>query len=152
MSAIGPTAGSRLWIGTSESVASPDDYLEIGEITDFGSFGREYQEIVSQAVNRRGDYKFKGTYNDGQVTLKVNRDPADVGQAAAITARDSDSDYNFKITLNDAAYGGLTNNTQITFVGKVMSYNLEMGGPNNVVGATIKISIKSGTIVEVAAS
>ncbi len=148
---IGPTAGSALYIGTSESVASPDDYLEIGEITDFGSFGRTYQEIIAQSVRTRGDRKFKGTYNDGTITLKVNRDPSDVGQAAAIVARESDADYNFKITLNDDETGGFTTATTITFKGKVMSYTLDMGGPNNIVQATIAISLKSGSLAEVAA-
>jgi hypothetical protein len=148
---IGPTAGSKLYIGTAESTPSPDDYIEIGEITDFGSFGRQYQEIVAQAVGSRGDRKFKGTFNDGTMTLKVNRDPSDLGQAAAITARDSDSDYNFKIELNDDETGGFTNPTTITLKAKVMSYTLDMGGPNSMVQATIMLGIKSGSISETAA-
>ena len=52
---IGPTAGSKLYIGTTETVASPDDYIEIGEITDLGTFGRTYQEIIAQAIGSRGD-------------------------------------------------------------------------------------------------
>lgn len=150
--AIGPTAGSALYIGTSESVASPDDYLLIGEITDMGSFGRTYQEVVAQSIDQRGDRKFKGSYNDGTMTLKVNRDPSDVGQAAAITARDSDADYNFKLLLNDDETGGFATPTTITFKAKVMSYTLDLGGPNSIVQATIQLSIKSGSISEVAAA
>ncbi len=149
--AIGPTAGSLVYIGTSETIASPDDYVLIGEITDQGSIGRKYQEIVAQSIGTRGDRKFKGTYNDGTLTLKVNRDSSDTGQAAAIVARDSDADFNFKIVLNDAANGGFTTNTTTTFKGKVMSYTMDMGGPNSVVQATIEISIKSTSITEVAA-
>lgn len=150
--AIGPVAGSLVYIGTSETIASPDDYLLIGEINDQGSIGRRYSEIIAQAISTRGDRKFKGTYNDGTLTLKVNRDASDVGQAACIVARDSDSDYNFKIVLNDAAAGGFTINTTTLFKAKVMSYTLDMGGPNSIVMATIEVSIKSGSISEIAAA
>src|SRR5262245_15578876 len=140
--AIAPTAGSKIFIGTNETIASPDDYLEIGEILDGGSFGRVYALIVTQTIGTRGDRKFKGTYNDGALTLKINRDPSDTGQAAAIVARDNDNDYNFKVTLNDAAQTtGFTNNTTFTFKAKVMSYTVELGGPNNIVQSTLTIEI-----------
>ena len=79
---IGPTAGSKLFIGTTATTPSPDTYIEIGEIVDLGAFGRTYQEIVVQSIGTRGDRKFKGTYNDGTLTVKVNRDASDTGQAA----------------------------------------------------------------------
>lgn len=150
--AIGPTAGSKLYIGTSESVASPDDYLEIGEISDLGSFGRVYQQIKAQSIGTRGDRKYKGTFDDGAMSIKVNRDATDTGQAAAIAARDSDADYNLKIVLNDAAGGGFTTNTTFYLKAKVMSYTVEAGGPNSIVMATINLDIKSGSITEVAAA
>jgi hypothetical protein len=150
--AIGPTAGSKLYIGTSESIASPDDYLEIGEITDLGSFGRVYTQIKAQTIGTRGDRKYKGTYDDGTLAVKVLRTSSDTGQAAALVARDSDSDYNFKLVLNDAAEGGFATNTTVYFKAKVMSYTLETGGPNTVVAATINLDLKSGSTVEVAAA
>ncbi len=149
--AVGPVAGSKLYIGTSETIGSPDDYLEIGEINDLGSFGRVYQEIIAQSIGTRGDRKYKGTYNDGAMAIKVNRDPVDTGQAAAIVARDSDADFNFKLTINDAGETGVTYNTEFFFKAKVMSYTVEGGGPNNIVMSTINLSLKSGSIIEVAA-
>lgn len=150
--AIGPTAGSKIYIGTAESIASPDDYLEIGEVSDLGSFGRVYTQIKAQTIGTRGDRKYKGTYDDGAMAIKVLRSSSDTGQAAAIVARDSDSDYNFKLTLNDAAEGGFTVNTAFYFKAKVMSYTVETGGPNTVVMATINLDLKSGSITEVAAA
>lgn len=150
--AIGPTAGSILYIGTSESTPSPDDYIAIGEVTDLGAFGRVYQEIRVDTIGTRGTRKFKGTYDDGNIALKVVRDASDTGQAAAITARDSDSDYNFKLTLNDDETGGFSTPTTVIFKAKVMSYTLEPGGPNNIVMATINLAIKSGSITETAAA
>lgn len=149
---ISVTSGAKVYIGTSETIVSPDDYLEIGEINDLGSFGRTYNKIEAHSLGTRGIRKYKGSYDDGALTLKLNRDSADTGQAAAIVARDNDNDYNFKVTLNDAAPNGLTNNTTITFKGKVMSYTVDGGGDDSVVGSTLVVEIKSGTIAEVAAS
>lgn len=144
------SAGCKIYIGTAETTPSPDDYLEIGEVTNFSEFGRVYQEIRHDAIGTRGTRKFKGTYDDGNITLQLGRDPSDVGQAAAILARDDDEDYNFKITLNDE--GVLGNPTTFTFKAKVMSYTTNIGGPNQVVGATMMLGIKSGSIDETAAT
>ena len=149
--AVQTSAGCKIYIGTSEATASPDDWLEIGEVTNFSEFGRVYQLITHQSVNERGDRKFKGSYNDGDITLQLGRDPSDTGQAAAIAARDSDDDYWFKVTLNDDSVS-VTTPTTFTFQGKVMSYTVNIGGPNQVVGASMQIAITSGTITETAAA
>jgi len=148
---IGPTAGSTLEVGLTGTVESPDNYLAVGEITDLGTFGRVYQEIVAQSISNRGDRKFKGTYNDGSMTIKVNRDFADTGQVRLQTALDSDSDYNIRITLNDNEDGGFTTPTMITFKAKVMQFPLELGGANSMMAGNCVLSIKSGSITVVAA-
>lgn len=144
------SAGCKIYIGTAETIASPDDYLEIGEVVNYSEFGRVYTQIKHDSIGTRGTRKFKGTYDDGSLTLQLGRDPADTGQAAAIVARDSDDDYNFKVTLNDDV-GANNVPTTFTFLAKVMSYTTNIGGPNQVVGATMMIDIKSGSIAEVAA-
>lgn len=95
-------AGSKLYIGTTSANAATDTYVEVGEIVSFGDFGRVYNEIKFDTVNTRGTRKFKGTFDDGSMAMSLGRDPSDVGQAAIIAARDSDDDYNFKVSLNDA--------------------------------------------------
>lgn len=149
---ISVTAGSKLYIGTSETIASPDDWLEIGEVVNLGSIGRTYKKIEAPAIGQRGIRKFKGTYDDGTLTVKLNRDSADTGQAAAITARDNDNDYNMRIVLNDAQVNGLTNNTTIVFKAKIMSYTLDAGGVDDVVGSTLVVEVKANSITETAAS
>lgn len=145
--AIGPTAGSKLYIGTSETIASPDDYLEIGNITNIGDFGKAFQEITVETIGQRGVQKFKGTYNEGTFTCTVARDATDTGQAAAIAALASDLPYNFKLVMNDATVT-LTTPTQFVFTAKIMSYVTKMGGANNVPMADIVISIVSGSVTE----
>lgn len=150
--AIGPTAGSKLYIGTNESTPSPDDYIEIGEIADLGEFGRQYQEIVAQTLGTRGDRKFKGTYNEGTMNVQLLCDPSDAGQVLAAAALLTDYDYNFKVTLNDDESGGFTTPTTVTFKAKVMSFPMVGGGPNNMVRRNCQLSIKSGSLVEIPAA
>lgn len=145
---IGPTAGSKLYIGTTETITSPDDWIEIGDIATLGDFGRVYNEIKVESVGNRNVTKFKGTRDDGNMTISLHRNALDVGQAAAIVALDVDLDYNFKLTLNDATVA-LTTATYFTWTGKVMSFQTKLGGPNNVVMADLMIGINSNTIVVV---
>ncbi len=147
--AVSTAAGAKLYIGTAETLPSPDDYLEVGEITNMGEFGRVYNEIKYNALGNRGTLKFKGSYDDGQLSLDLGRAPSDVGQAAMVVALDSDSDYNFKVTLNDAV---TTTPTTFYFKAKVLSYTTNVGSVDQVVASKAMVSIKSGSITEVAAS
>lgn len=144
------TAGTKLFISASPLSPTPV-WTEVGEIANYGAFGRVYQEIKVDSIGERGTRKLKGTYDDGNIALQLNRDPQDAGQALLITARDSDDDYSFKIELNDQR-AGMTTPTRITFSAQVLSYTLNPQGPNNVVAAECTISIQSGTIDEVPAA
>lgn len=150
--AVGATAGSKLYIAPPGSApVSPDTYEEVGEINDLGSVGPNYTPITILSIGNRNERTLKGTKTSTQLQVKVNRDPEDDGQALIKTAADSDDDYNFKIVLNDDI-APLTNPTTITFQGKVMSYTVDMGGPNNPVGATVNIGVNPATYNEVSAS
>lgn len=109
------SAGSKLYIGTAATALNSltDTYTEVGEITNIGDFGRVYQEIRHDSLGRRGTRKFKGQYDDGNISLQLGRDPVDAGQAKMILARDLDYDFNFYIEENDkpAATGGVVTMT-----------------------------------------
>ena len=66
--------------------------LTIGEITDAGEFGRQYNLVTHNPIGDRRTVKKKGAYNDGQMTLQLARDPSDTGQAGLVTALASDLD------------------------------------------------------------
>lgn len=149
--AVGATAGSKLYIAPPGASPSPDIFEEVGEINDLGSVGPNYTPITITSIGNRNERTLKGTKTSTQLQVKVNRDPEDAGQALIKTAADSDDDYNFKIVLNDDI-APLTNPTTITFQGKVMSYTVDMGGPNNPVGATVNIGVNPATYNEVSAS
>ena len=150
--AVGPSSGSKLFIGTTASNGASDTYTEIGQITNLGEFGRQYQEITFDALGSRDTLKFKGNRNDGTIQADLGRSPSDAGQALINAALNSDLDYNFKVTLNDAS--GTTGSTPTTFImkAKVMSYTTNVGGPSNVVAARVALSIKTSSITETAAT
>lgn len=149
---VNTSAGSKIYIGTTASNPTGDSYVEVAEVTNIGEFGRVYNEINFTSLSDRNVRKYKGSRNDGNITLALGRSASDAGQAAAALALDSDQDYNFKITLNDDT--DVTGSVPTTFVfkAKVMSYVTNVAGPDNVVTATISLGIKSGSITETPAT
>lgn len=150
------SAGCKIYIGAT-TVAQPNPlndptYVEIGEATDLGAFGRTYTEIPFVSVANRATRKFKGSYNDGNMMVKLGRNVIDAGQAAALVALDSDLDYNFKLTLNDSSGGSGTNPSIFFFTGKIMGNPTTIGGPNQVVAGEATIGIHSGSITLVQAT
>lgn len=117
-------------------------YTAVGEITDLGEFGTEYNAVTHTALGQRQTKKFKGSYNNGSLQLQMARDTSDAGQTAIQAALDSDNSYTFKVTLQDG--------TKMYFTGKVMSYRTNVGSVDQITGATTTIEVDSD-IVEVAA-
>jgi len=126
--------------------------VDIGEITDYGSLGRVYNEITHNPVADRATYKFKGSYNEGTMSLTLAKAATDAGQIVLDAALDSDADYYFGVELNDNPAAGTTTNTNtiLYFPAKVMSAPNAIGSVDSIVGRTTDLSI-SGSIVEVAA-
>lgn len=146
------SARSKLYIGTTATDPVSDTYIAFGHITDLGAFGRVYQIIKFLELDTGATKKFKGSYDDGDLNLKVGRDYADLGQAAALVALDVDAFYNFKVTLNDAQPISGSHPTIVYFKAQVTSFNTQVGGPNNVVMGDVIVAIQSGTITTIAPS
>lgn len=146
------SSGSKVYIGTTASNGATDSYTEVASITNVPQFGRVYSEIKFSSLGDRNVLKFKGQRDDGTIAIDLGRDMSDAGQAAAVVALDSDLDYNFKITLNDASGVSGSTPTTFRFKAKVMSYETIPGNATSVVMAKLSLGIKSGSIVEIAAS
>ena len=145
------SAGSTIGIADGLPTQFNDDgtdgfpslsYADIGEVTDLGEFGREYNLVTHQPLAERRTVKRKGSFNDGSITLQVARVPGDEGQAKAIVAMDEDEPRAFEIELQDG--------TKLYFAGVVMSYQTNVGGADQITSASIMIEITT-EIVEVAA-
>lgn len=108
------------------------NWLPVGKIKNAGEFGKTFELISSNYLSQRGTEKRKGTFNAGTLSIEVDI-KTDTGQAACETALDSDDDYNFKIEFKT----GL-----IYYVrGQVTSFSKRIGGPNDMLAATIGIEL-----------
>lgn len=145
--AIQTSAGSTISIatgvpGTYDATGfNAMTWLVIGEVTDIGEFGKEFNLVTHSPVGTRGVKKLKGSFNNGSIQLQMARDSAaGSNQAALKAALGSDASYSFKVTLQDA--------TKMMFTGKVMSYKAQVGGVDQVTGASTTVEIDN-EIVEV---
>ena len=145
------TAGTTLEV-TATSPATYDlagfealnDWVGVGEIVDFGEFGREYNLVTHNPIGDRRTIKRKGSYNDGSVPLVMARVPGtDAGQDLLRTARDDDSSYYFKVTYQD---GGV-----MYYSAQVMSYTSNLGSVDNIVQASCNLEIDNDIIEKDAA-
>lgn len=151
-------AGSKVYISNASEASAATQtafealtYLEVGEIRNVGEFGKEYQDIQTNTINQRQTKHHKGSYDQGELPLDVYFDPDDTGQQELFTALDSDLEWAFKVTLNDAS--GATGSTPTTyyFRGKVFSGRRILNDVNQMVGARFTVRINTDP-VEVAAT
>lgn len=108
-------------------------WTTMGEVTDLGEFGREYALVTHNPVGSRGTRKYKGSYNEGTMTLQLALDTDDAGQILAKAASLSDADYSFSVTpqAGDVYY----------FQAKVMSWKVGVGGVDSITTATCVLEI-----------
>ena len=142
------SAGSKLSI----SAAAPATYnaagyaalifTEIGEISDLGEFGRQYNLVTYNVLSQRRAIKRKGSYNDGTISAQMARVPSDAGQAILVTAVNGDASYALKIELQDG--------TMFYATAQIMSYTTSIGNVDQITGATVNMEIDND-IIEVAA-
>lgn len=117
-------------------------YTDIGEVVTLPEYGKAFNLITHNPLSDRKTYKFKGSYNNGSVTVQIAKDSDDAGQVIVSAAADSDNSYSFEVTLNDG--------TVQYFTAKVMSYTTNVQDVNSITGSTMQIEIDSD-VVEVAA-
>lgn len=154
-----PVAGCKIYIGTvladkaTDFVASDFaavTWTAIDGWEQMGAIGDTAQVITTSLINRGRDIKQKGTRNAGSMQNVFAIVPADAGQIALIAAEKTNSNYAFKVELNDKPAGVGATPSQRLFIGLVTSAQ-EAGGEANTVqklNATIEIN---SNIVPVAA-
>ena len=120
----------------------------VGEITDFGEFGREYALVTHNPVSTRGTQKFKGSFNEGTMSLSLGLDTDDAGQILMKTASTSDADYSFKVTTQ--------NGDVYYFQAKVMSFRVGVGSVDSITTASATLELTTNSagvgVVEVLAA
>ena len=116
--------------------ASPNPPL-VGEVTDLGEFGREFALVTHNPVGTRGTQKFKGSFNEGTMTLSIGLDTDDAGQILMKAASLSDDDYSFMVTTQ--------NGDKYYFQAKVMSWKVGVGSVDSITTATATLEITTNS-------
>lgn len=119
------------------------DFTEVGEITDFGEFGREYSQVTHAPVKNRRTVKRKGSFNEGSIALPMARDASDDGQKLLDAAVLTDASYSYCIRLQDG--------TRFFFTAQCMSFKTTLGGVDSITGKTAQLEI-DGDILDVASA
>lgn len=110
-------------------------YTTIGEVTVIPAFGKTYNLITHEPLATRQVYKLRGNFNNGSVTLDYAYDASDAGQILLTTAVDSDSNYGYRVTLQDG--------TLFYFTALAMSNPVEVGTSGAVVKSTTMLELNS---------
>lgn len=117
-------------------------WTEIGEVSEMGEFGRQYNLVTFNTLGDRRTVKRKGSYNDGTIACQMARVPDDAGQAILTTAVDDDDSYSVKIILQDG--------TIFYTTAQIMSYTTNIGNVDQITSATVNLEIDND-IIEVPA-
>lgn len=137
---VGPVSGTKFYIGTSESIASPDDYIEVGDISSLGDISEQFAQIAVESIGDGNTYQIKGQRSYPNIDLVMNRNDSDVGQIAlkAAAAATRGTLYNFKILETD---GGIA-----VWKGEVFGYGPSYGGVGALRTVKTSVSIRPSTL------
>lgn len=130
---IGITATAPGTYDAAGYAAVGGGYTTIGEITDVPEFGVAYNLVTHLPIASRQVQKFKGSYNNGSMTVSLARDDDDAGQVICIAALASDNEYTFNITYQAARND--------YFTAKVMSFTSIGGGVDSIVMRSMQLEI-----------
>jgi len=142
--AVQTSAGST--IGISAGLPATDDvagysaltFTTIGEVTDLGEFGKVFNLVSHNPIASGRTEKFKGSFNEGAITLNIAQDTSDAGQGILATASDSYDDFAFEITAQDGS--------KDFFKAKVMSNVVNIGSVDSVRSLTAQLEITSAIV------
>jgi hypothetical protein len=158
MAELSPVAGAKFYIGGAKARASnltssdfsAEVWVEIGGWEQAGKIGSSAALISTDLINEEMTVKQKGVRNNGQMQNVFSVVNGDSGQAALSAAQAAPDDYAFKILYNDMPSGGTSGTIQY-FVGLVMSYEHNNGGPNTVRAISSTIEVNSNVVTVPAA-
>lgn len=108
-------------------------YVEIGDVSEIGEFGREYNLVTFNPLAKRRTVKRKGSFNDGTISIQMARVPSDAGQTILTEAVDDDDSYSIKILLQDG--------TIFYTSAQILSYTTNIGGVDQITAATVNLEI-----------
>ena len=137
------TAGTTLKISASNPATfdatgyAALSFTTVGEVTNLGEFGREYNLVTHNPIDNRGTVKKKGSFNEGSIQLQLGVDDADAGQILMNAAALSDNDYSFLITTQSGQ--------KYYFQAQVMQFKVNAGSVDQILAATATLEITTSS-------
>lgn len=113
-------------------------FTAVGEITDYGEFGRKYNLVKHNPVATRKTVKRKGSYDAGSMTIPMALDNDDAGQIIMKAAANSDASYSVCIELKDGY--------KYYFTVQVMQFLIKVGGVDSITTATAMLELDDDVI------
>ena len=139
-------AGTLIYISASNPATfdvagyeALNDWSLIGEVTNLGEFGREYQKITHNPLASRGTVKKKGSFDEGSIPLECALDNDDAGQIKMKAASLSDADHSFRV--HDVQAG-----ESYYFQGLTFTWKRVYGTVNDIVKARGTIEIQTDSV------
>lgn len=119
----------------------------VGEVVDLGEFGREYNLVTHNPLANRATQKFKGSFNEGAISLQLALDTDDAGQVLMKAGSLADAPYSFLVTTQ--------NGDKYYFQAQVMSWKVGVGSVDQITTASAQMELTTSSggvgIVEVLA-
>lgn len=159
MSDLYPVAGAKFYIGGATATQiddfaaadfSGETWIEVDGWETAGTVGDAAEVITTALINRKRDFKQKGTRNAGTMENQFAIIQGDAGQDDMSDAEKTTDNYAFRIVFDDIPSAGTTGTTQY-FVGMVTAWRDVNGGANTTRMKQGTIEINSN-IVTVAAA
>jgi len=115
-------------------------YTEVGEVSDISEFGKAQDVLSYYKVGSDDPVKIKGNRSFNGFTLTMAAYRENEGQALLYEALQSKNSYSFQITVPepDVYY----------FTAYVVEYNVNIGGPDQIVSSTMSLALTSDLIVD----
>jgi hypothetical protein len=160
MADIVTASGTKVFIGAAvistaadtlaEFQAMVSAWTEIGLIESIGEFGDEAADVTFASIGDGRTRHAKGARDAGTMALTCAHDPTDAGQAAIELAEQSNSNYAFRVVLNDGPPN--YSDTEIFFRGLVRSRRKNVGTNDNVIRNTYNVGVNSELFTQPAVS
>ena len=149
--AVYTASGAVVSIGGTTRMANlaayeAETWQEISDVNEIGSFGSSANIVAYQVLGDGFVQKSKGTRDNGDLALKLGYNGLDQGQIDIAAAEATNSLYNFKVELPDAADGDDTP-TFLYFAAIVASKAFEGMSNESIIERVYALGI-SGTIIE----
>jgi hypothetical protein len=142
------TNGATLWMGpasdtfTLSAAQAVTNWTKVKKTETFGDFGDAAQPITFNATDEERVEKVTGPLDAGDWTVTVGRLNNDAGQAAVQAAVGDDTNYIFKLVMDDEPINGTTATTFYLW-GKVMGFRNQPGGSTSIFRKQITIGLNT---------